>query len=165
MAKLQAALPPAAGRSANEPRPVKTVGFLVIPNFTTIGFASAVETLRIANMAARQPMFRTVIIAANMDPVTASNGMRILPDYTITDAPKLDILFVVGSNPIVSNHSSQPLLNWLRKLAHDQVPLGGICTGSHLLARANLLKGYRCTIHWEDIEALKERFPGIIISN
>ena len=165
MAKLQAALPPAAGRSANEPRPVKTVGFLVIPNFTTIGFASAVETLRIANMAARQPMFRTVIIAANMDPVTASNGMRMLPDYTITDAPKLDMLFVVGSNPIVSNHSSLPLLNWLRKLAHDQVPLGGICTGSHLLARANLLKGYRCTIHWEDIEALKERFPGIIISN
>ena len=94
MAKLQAALPPDAGRSAHEPRPVKTVGFLVIPNFTTIGFASAVETLRIANMAARQPMFRTVIIAANMEPVTASNGMRILPDYTITDAPKLDILFV-----------------------------------------------------------------------
>ncbi|MEX5669596.1 DJ-1/PfpI family protein, partial [Pseudomonas neuropathica] len=86
---------------------------------------------RMANMAAREPMFRTVIIAASLDPVTASNGMRILPDYTITDAPRLDILFVVGSNPIVSNHSSRPLLNWLRKLAHDQVPLGGICTGSH----------------------------------
>ena len=30
---------------------VKTVGFLVIPNFTTIGFASAIETLRMATMA------------------------------------------------------------------------------------------------------------------
>lgn len=156
---------PLAERVANEQRPVKTVGFLVIPNFTTIGFASSVETLRMANMAARQPMFRTVVIGATLDPVTASNGMRILPDYSIEDAPKLDILFVVGSNPIVSNHSSRPLLNWLRKLAHQQVTLGGICTGSHLLARADLLKGYRCTIHWEDIEALKERFPGIIISN
>ena len=46
---------PAKGRSANEQRPVKTIGFLVIPNFTTIGFASAVETLRMANMAARKP--------------------------------------------------------------------------------------------------------------
>ena len=82
MAKLHASLHPVAGRSVDEHRPLKTVGFLVIPNFTTIGFASAVETLRIANMAARQTMFRTVIIAANMEPVMASNGMRLLPDYT-----------------------------------------------------------------------------------
>ncbi len=156
---------PAAGYSVNEQRPVKVVGFLVIPNFTTIGFASAVETLRMANLAAHRMMFHTLIIAADMEPVIASNGMRILPDFSIKDAPKLDMLFVVGSNPIVANHSTRPLLNWLRKLAHEQVPLGGICTGSHLLARADLLTGYRCTIHWEDIEALKERFPGIIISN
>lgn len=155
----------AADHSAKAQKPVKTIGFLVLPNFTTIGFASAVETLRIANMAAHQILYRTVIIAANHDPVTASNGMRVLPDYAIEDAPDLDILFVVGANPIVSDHSSRPLLNWLRKLAHQHIPLGGICTGSHLLARADLLKGYRCTIHWEDIEALKDRFPGIIISN
>lgn len=156
--------PLATGYPVDAPTP-KIVGFLVIPNFTTIGFASAVETLRMANLAARRAMFQTLIIAADMEPVSASNGMRILPEYTIKDAPKLDMLFVVGPNPIVSDHNTRAILNWLRKLAHDQVALGGICTGSHLLARANLLTGYRCTIHWEDIEALKERFPGIIISS
>ncbi|KIC83381.1 MULTISPECIES: GlxA family transcriptional regulator [Pseudomonas] len=156
--------PLATGYPVDAPTP-KIVGFLVIPNFTTIGFASAVETLRMANLAARRAMFQTLIIAADMEPVSASNGMRILPEYTIKDAPKLDMLFVVGPNPIVSDHNTRPIVNWLRKLAHDQVALGGICTGSHLLARANLLTGYRCTIHWEDIEALKERFPGIIISS
>ncbi|MCY1406619.1 HTH-type transcriptional regulator CdhR [compost metagenome] len=155
----------AAQNSANVPQPVKTIGFLVLPNFTTIGFASAVETLRMANMAAHRTLYRTIIIAANHEPVAASNGMRVLPDHSIEDAPPLDILFVVGANPIVSDQSSRILLNWLRKLAHQHIPLGGICTGSHLLARADLLKGYRCTIHWEDIEALKDRFPGIIISN
>ena len=145
--------------------PTKTVGLLVIPNFTTIGFASTIETLRMANMAARRDMFRTLIIGPGLEPVTASNGMRILPDCAMQDAPKLDILLVVGANPIVSHLSSRPLLNWLRKLAHEHVVLGGICTGSYWLARAGLLKGYRCTIHWEDIETLKDHFPGIIISN
>ena len=126
---------PVTASTINQPT-VKTVGFLVIPNFTTIGFASAIETLRMANMAARRELFRSVIIAPSLDPVTASNGMRILPDYVIGDAPKLDILLVVGSNPIVSHLSSRPVLNWLRKLAHEQVALGGICTGSHLLASA-----------------------------
>ncbi len=155
----------ATGSSSKSQPPIQTIGFLVLPNFTMIGFSSAVETLRIANMAAHQMLYKTVIIAASHDPVTASSGMRILPDYSIDDAPQLDTVFVVGANPIISNHGSRPLINWLRKLAHQRVPLGGICTGSHLLARADLLKGYRCTIHWEDIEALKERFPGIIISN
>ncbi|NNA06021.1 GlxA family transcriptional regulator [Pseudomonas lundensis] len=145
--------------------PVKTVGLLVIPNFTTIGFASTIETLRMANMAARREMFRTLIIGPSLEPVTASNGMRILPDCAMQDAPKLDILLVVGANPIVSHLSSRPLLNWLRKLAHERVALGGICTGSYWLARAGLLKGFRCTIHWEDIETLKDHFPGIIISH
>ena len=145
--------------------PIKTVGLLVIPNFTTIGFASTIETLRMANMAARREMFRTLIIGPSLEPVTASNGMRILPDCAMQDAPKLDILLVVGANPIVSHLSSRPLLNWLRKLAHERVALGGICTGSYWLARAGLLKGFRCTIHWEDIETLKDHFPGIIISH
>ncbi|MFV3382411.1 GlxA family transcriptional regulator [Pseudomonas sp. NY15354] len=156
---------PCSAQPASTLSPPRAFGFLVQPNFTTIGLASAVETLRMANLAACRPLFRTVLVAATPDPVTASNGMRVLPDHGIADAPSLDALFVVGANPIANDRESRPLIDWLRRLARQRVPLGGICTGSYLLARAELLKGYRCTIHWEDIEALKERFPGIIISN
>jgi transcriptional regulator GlxA family with amidase domain len=158
--------PPFVDESSGQPRPagVKTFGFLLIPNFTTIGFASAIETLRMANLAAKRPLFRTLLIAADPEPVQASNGMRVVPDHTIDDAPALDALFVVGSNPMPSRYDRR-LLHWVRKLAQHDVALGGICTGSHLLASAELLKGYRCTVHWEDIEQVKDKFPGIVISN
>jgi transcriptional regulator GlxA family with amidase domain len=165
MSKPASRSPATAGATPQPVSQARTIGFLVIPNFTTIGFASSIETLRMANLAARRPLFRTVIIGADLQPVLASNGMRLLPGYGIDDAPKLDVLFVVGANPIETRQGVKPLVNWLRKLAHEGVALGGICTGSYLLARAGLLKGYRCTIHWEDIEALKEQFPGIVISN
>ncbi|AXM94342.1 GlxA family transcriptional regulator [Pseudomonas plecoglossicida] len=147
------------------PSRTRTFGFLVLPNFTTIGLASAVETLRMANLAARRTLYRSVLIAAEPAPVMASNGMRILPDHSIADTPPLDALFVVGANPIDRGRGNRPLTDWLRQLARQQVPLGGICTGSYLLAKADLLKGYRCTIHWEDIQALQEHFPGIVISS
>jgi transcriptional regulator GlxA family with amidase domain len=138
----------------------------VLPNFTTIGLASAVETLRMANLAARLPLYRTVLIAASPEPVVASNGMRVLPDHSIADAPALDALFVVGANPIDRSRSgTRALIDWLRQLARQRLPLGGICTGSYLLAKAELLDGYRCTIHWEDLQALQEHFPDIIISS
>ncbi|MGJ7551617.1 GlxA family transcriptional regulator [Pseudomonas alloputida] len=148
------------------PCPTRTFGFLVLPNFTTIGLASAVETLRMANLAARHPLYRTVLIAASPEPVIASNGMRVLPDHSIADAPALDALFVVGANPIDrSRGNTRPLIDWLRQLARQHLPLGGICTGSYLLAKAELLNGYRCTIHWEDLQTLQEHFPDIVISS
>ncbi|NIE72859.1 GlxA family transcriptional regulator [Pantoea sp. Ap-967] len=147
------------------PSPVRTFGFLIVPNFTTIGLASAVETLRMANLAARHTLYRSVLIAASHEPVVASNGMRVLPDHSIADAPPLDALFVVGANPIDRSRATRPLGDWLRQLARQQLPLGGICTGSYLLAKADLLKGYRCTIHWEDLQVLQEHFPGIVISS
>lgn len=155
-AQLQSSIP--------APGKTKTFGFILLPNFTTIGFASAIETLRMAGLAARRPLYRTVLIATTTEPIQASNGMRVLPDTSIDQAPSLDALFVVGSNPIPQKYDRQ-LLHWLRRQADHGVPLGGICTGSHLLACAGLLKGYRCTVHWEDIEQVKEKFPGIIISN
>ena len=44
------------------------------------------------------------------------------------------------------------------------LPLGGIDTGAYLMAQAGLLNGYRCTIHWEDHEALAEQFPQVIVT-
>ncbi|MGP0173951.1 GlxA family transcriptional regulator [Pseudomonas sp. NCHU5208] len=143
---------------------LKTFGFLLIPNFTTIGFASAIEPLRIAGLAAGRPLYRSVLISSDNQPVAASNGVRVMTDSSPEQAPALDALFVVGANPIPEKYD-RALLAWLRRLAEQGVPLGGICTGSHLLASAGLLEGYRCTLHWENIEQIKERFPRIIVSH
>ena len=55
------------------------------------------------------------------------------------------------------------IVRWLRQLAARGIVLGGIDTGSYL-AKAGLLNGYRCTIHWEDRETLLEEFPQLHVS-
>lgn len=42
--------------------------------------------------------------------------------------------------------------------------LGGIDTGSVVLAEAGLLQGYRATLHWEAIEAFKESYPQLDVT-
>src|SRR5699024_12490011 len=62
---------------------------------------------------------------------------------------------------------STRILDWRRRLAATEAALGAVCTGTYLLAVAGVLKGYRCTIHWENICTLNEeqQFPETIFSS
>ena len=48
---------------------------------------------------------------------------------------------------------------WLRRWDRRGAQLGALCTGAHVLARAGLLDGYRCTIHWENLPGFIEALP------
>ena len=156
--------PPWPLNQLGEDRCAQRLGFLLVPGFTYIGFASAIEPLRMANMVAAKPGFEALTIAIENAAVAASNGVRTLPDYTIDTAPSVDALFVCGPNPI-DFPDEKRLIRWLQTLAHRHITLGGIDTGSYLLASAGLLDGYRSTIHWQDRENMLLAFPRIVISN
>ncbi len=138
-------------------------GFFLVPDFTLIGFASATEPLRMANMADSSTRYQWHTITANGTSIRSSNGTTIQPDCAIADAPVLDALFVCGSNPI-PGRIDPGHLDWLRALARCGTALGGIDTGSYWLAKADLLNGYRCTLHWEDADRFLMYFRNIIVS-
>ncbi len=104
------------------------------------------------------------LVARGADVVQSSDGIRVLPDLTIADSGHFDAVFVVGPNPIPRRGIGW-VLDWLRLQARHGTALGGLDTGSFFLARAGLLNGYRCTIHWEDHDILTEQFPKLTVSN
>ena len=139
-------------------------GFLVVPNYSMIAVSSAIEPLRMANRLSEQHLYEWPFITLDGEPVQASNSLVINPDYSIDNAPKLDILFVC-SGIDVSGAYTKAFHSTLCKLARQNVKLGGICTGTYLLARCGLLDGYRCTIHWENMASMREEFPAVLIKD
>ena len=57
------------------------------------------------------------------------------------------------------------VFGWLRRWDRRGAEVGALCTGAHVLARAGLLDGYRCTIHWENLPGFLEAFPEIPITS
>ena len=137
-----------------------SVGFLLVPGFALMSYAAAVEPLRAANLLSGRELYRWWHAAPGGKPVTASNGVAILPDCgTSTERAADMVLVCAGGNPALFDDKSA--FAWLRRLARKGVTIGGISGGPYILAKAGLLGGARATLHWEHLPAFREAFPDV----
>jgi len=134
------------------------IGFLMLPNFSMIAFANAVEPLRMANHLSRKRLYRWSLISTDGQPVAASNGLALAPTSEPGAPADYDLLIVCGGIQ-VREATCDAALSIIRKFAQAGVPLGGVCTGSFALAKAGVMNGYRSSIHWENLSAIREEFP------
>ncbi|MBC2654400.1 GlxA family transcriptional regulator [Pseudomonas sp. MSSRFD41] len=136
--------------------------FLLLPGFSAIGFISAIEPLRVANRF-RGGLYRWHVLSVDGGAVQASNGMSVNADAALEPLKKgATLLVVAGFEPLRSFGAA--LEHWLRRLDGEGVTLGGIDTGSVVLAEAGLLEGHRVALHWEAIDAFKESYPQLSVT-
>jgi transcriptional regulator GlxA family with amidase domain len=146
----------------SSPAPLQ-IGFLLIPGFSLLSYASTVEPLRAANRLSGRSLYGWRHITDRGRPVQASSGLAIAADGAVGDDVQLDMILVcAGGNPAL--HRNARTFSFLRKLARRSVRIGGVSGGPYILARAGLLDGYRCTIHWEHMAAFREEFPQLDMS-
>lgn len=139
------------------------VAFLLIPDFSMMAFTSSVEPLRAANRLSGKTLYSWRTVSIDGRPVQASNGIVIVPDGSIHEDLEAKTLFVCAGIR-AERFDDKTVFGRLRELARRGIALGGVCTGSLALARAGLLDGYRCTIHWENMEGFVEDFPKLQIT-
>jgi len=141
-----------------------TIGFLLIPGFSLMSYAAAVEPLRAANQLSGRTLYRWWQTAPGTEPALASNGAAIVSNHEFgTQAVAPDLLLVcAGGNP--GEFSDRRTFSWLRRLSMQGVAIGGISGGPFIVARAGLLAKRRCTVHWEHMPAFQEAFPDVLLT-
>jgi len=149
---------------AAECLPPTQIGFLLIDGFAMMSYASVAEPFRAANVLAGRRLYEWQHISTGDSVVRASNGAQLSADAKAGDELRLDLLLVcAGGNP--ASFVDPPTLVWLRYLATRGVRIGGVSGGPYILARAGLLDGYCCTIHWEHRPAFIEAFPKLRVQH
>ena len=141
----------------------EVLDFLLLPDFSMMAFSSAVEPLRAANQLAGRALYGWSTFSLDGKPVAASNGVVVTPEGALGQAGEAGTLFVCAGNG-AERFDHEALNRRLRALSARRAMLGGLCTGAIALARAGLLEGYRCTIHWENVEGFAEEFPELDIT-
>jgi transcriptional regulator GlxA family with amidase domain len=127
-----------------------------------MAFSAVVEPLRAANALGAVPAYSWITVASEQQHITASNDVRISPDFCISDDPPADYI-VVCSGGDADQITAEAPIRWIRKNLRCGAHLGSVADGAFYLARAGLLDNHACTLHWRSQPAFVEAFPHIAL--
>ncbi len=142
------------------PAKPRRFAFLLVPDFSLLSFAGAIDALRLANRTAGAQLYTWQLISEGGEPVAASCCSVFQVDGGLDDLARDEVILVCAGLD-VEEKATPKVLAWLRKQARRGLAVGGLCTAGYLLAKAGLLDGKRATIHWENADSFTEEFDEV----
>lgn len=141
------------------------VCLVLFPQFQMLAYVLATETLRIANRCAGEPCFSWETRTATGGVETASNGALVSPDKTgWSGGESFDLVLIcAGYEPFAVKAPGLGAL--LSQADRSGAVLGGLDTGTMVLARLGFLAGHEAVLHHEAEAGFRETWPEIAISD
>lgn len=138
-----------------------SVGIFLFNEVEVLDFAGPFEVFSITKVHEEKP-FTVYTVSQNGEMITARNGLKVKPDYSIEDLPPVDILIIPGGKGARENEvKNDIIINWVRQQMKEVKLMTSVCTGALLLAKAGLLEGVKATTHWASIQTFKKDFPNV----
>ena len=134
--------------------------FVVVPRFNITTLITMIETMRIANYLAPEPLFSWDIVSFDGARIGASNGIMTTVATDAEALPPADFVFVLGSWG-TEHYDNRTLTAWLRKRARSGAGICGVELGCYIVARAGLLERKAATTHWSWLSGFRESFDRV----
>jgi transcriptional regulator GlxA family with amidase domain len=133
------------------------VAFLVSEDAVVIDFCGPWAVFNNVSIPGRKDNpFRLYTVAETTNPIHASGGMKIIPDYTLETAPAPKVIVIPAQSG-----KSQAMLEWIRRSTKGTDVTMSVCTGAFLLAHTGLLSGKAATTFHAAFNDFENQFPDI----
>jgi transcriptional regulator GlxA family with amidase domain len=133
------------------------VAFLVSEGAVIIDFFGPREVFQDVNIPGRSNApFRLYTVSETTAPIRASGGMRIVPDYTLANAPAPKVIVIPAQS-----EPSAAVLEWIRRSTKNTDVTMSVCTGAFILAKTGLLSGKAATTFHAAFRPFAIQFPDV----
>jgi len=152
--RLARAAEPDPGLRLQPPRRGRVrVAVAIAHSATVIDFCGPWEVFQDA--AVDDGGFELYTVAKSKDPIRATAGLHIIPDYTIADAPAPNVVVVPALK------ADDALREWIKSTSARTDLTMSVCTGAYQLARVGLLDGITATTHHHFYDDFAKTFPKV----
>ncbi len=134
------------------------VAFLISEGAVMIDFTGPWQVFQDVMVPGRADPFHLYTVSESPSPIHASGGMKIVPDYTLENAPAPKVIVIPAQS-----QPSEKTLEWIRKSTKNTDVTMSVCTGAFVLAKTGLLSGKAATTYHGAFKQFAMEFPDITL--
>ncbi len=147
---------PKCGMKLVEKSKVYNVAIFLYEGVEILDFGGPSEVFAAAGRYAPDGGTRVFTVAATKEPITSQGFIKVIPEYTIADCPRPDIIVLPGGDQRQSA-KDPAVIDWIRTNTSDDQVAISVCTGAFLLHAAGRLDGKKATTWHGATESLRQK--------
>ncbi len=110
-------------------------------------------------------LFNVITIAETSDPIVSEEGLKIVPDYTFENCPKLDVLFVPSAYDMYTQVHNQKIVNFIKEQNKNTKYTVSNCAGAQLIGASGIADGKKIVTYIGGGEQLQKDYPNLKVQN
>ncbi|MBK8777996.1 MAG: DJ-1/PfpI family protein [Saprospiraceae bacterium] len=114
---------------------------------------------------ASKQLFNVVTIAQTEKPITTEEGIRIVPDYTFRNCPKLEALFVPSAYDMYSQVQNKEIVDFIKEKNEEAKYIVSNCAGAQLIGVSGIADGKKIVTWIGGREQLQKDYPNLKVQN
>ncbi len=131
---------------------IKKIAFYLQPGVEVLDFAGPMEVFAYAG-------YEVFTVSKTKEPILSQGILKIIPDYSIDNAPESDVLAFFGGN--ASNaYEDKKVINWVKERKNVDLYFS-VCSGALILAKSGLLEGKTATTFHSTLDRLEHNYPNV----
>lgn len=141
-----------------------TVGILVFNGFLTNEVIAPIDVFTKKNADGKQ-LFNVVVLAKENKVYESEEGLKILPDYTLTETPNLNVLVVPSSYDPSKQTSDRDLVDFIID-QHKKIDyIASHCAGAFLVGASGVADHQKIVTFVGGAEWLKKEYPNLDVQD
>ena len=143
---------------------LRHIGVLIFDGFLANEMTAPFDVFTKKDSSGSQ-LFEVSLIAKQIDWVSSEEGIRVLPDYSISNCPPLDVLIVPSSFQPEAQIKDQELIRFIREQNEQTEYTASHCAGAFLLGESGVAYGSRLVTYCGGSESLQKAYPKVLVQN
>ena len=110
-------------------------------------------------------LFNVITIAETYDFIVSEEGLKMFPDYTIENAPQLDVLIVPSAYDMTLQVKNENLVNFIKAQNSNTKYTVSNCGGASLIGESGIANGKKIVTWIGGGEDLQKNYPNLKVQN
>lgn len=141
-----------------------TIGLLIYNGVLQTEFTATSDVFSKPDKNKKQ-LFNVITIAETEKPIVTEEGLKIVPDYTFANCPKLTALFVPSAYDMYSQVRNKKLVDFIKQKDKETKYTVSNCAGAQLIGASGIEDGKKIVTYIGGGKQLQKDYPNLKVQN